>query len=101
MSGTSYGTVILHVSPEASVGGPLALVRDGDWIALDVDGRTLTLEVEDAVLDQRRAEADTTIDKPSRGYNRLYIEHVQQAETGMDFDFLVGGSGAAVPKRSF
>jgi dihydroxy-acid dehydratase len=101
MSGTSYGTVILHVAPEAAVGGPLALVREGDWVSLDVDERRLTLEVDDDVLEQRRAEFDPSNIAPERGYSRLYVEHVRQADSGVDFDFLVGGSGSYVPKRSF
>ena len=101
MSGTSYGTVILHVAPEAAMGGPLALVREGDWISLDVEARTLTLEVGEAELERRRAEPTASTDLPDRGYTRLYVDHVQQADTGADFDFLVGGSGPAVPKRSF
>jgi dihydroxy-acid dehydratase len=101
MSGTAYGTVILHVAPEAAVGGPLGLVRDDDWISLDVEGRTLTLEVSDDELELRRSHFTAPTDTPSRGYTRLYIEHVQQADVGADFDFLVGGSGPYVPKRSF
>lgn len=101
MSGTSYGTVILHVAPEAAVGGPLALVEEGDWISLDVDNRTLTLEVDDEELDRRRAGVRSTVAVADRGYTRLYIEHVQQADTGADFDFLIGSSGSYVPKRSF
>lgn len=101
MSGTSYGTVILHVAPEAAIGGPLALVRDGDRISLDVDARTLTLEVDEATLSDRRAALDMSAEKPDRGYTRLYVDHVEQADKGVDFDFLVGRSGSAVPKRSF
>lgn len=101
MSGTAYGTVILHVAPEAAVGGPLGLVRNGDWISLDVDNRTLTLEVGDDELELRRSEFNPPSDGPGRGYTRLYGEHVQQADLGADFDFLVGGSGSYVPKRSF
>ncbi|MGD2103018.1 MAG: IlvD/Edd family dehydratase [Acidimicrobiia bacterium] len=101
MSGTSFGTVILHVAPESAVGGPLALVRDGDWISLDVDEQTLVLEVEEHVLEQRRSEIQTVIPIPPRGYTRLFVQHIQQADTGADFDFLVGRSGSYVPKRSF
>jgi dihydroxy-acid dehydratase len=92
MSGTAFGTVVLHVAPEAAVGGPLALVRDGDWIELDVPNRTLRLEVPDDELERRRAEwrpPDSV--RYSRGYYRLYVEHVLQADQGADFDFLVGG----------
>ncbi|HEX2154202.1 MAG TPA: IlvD/Edd family dehydratase [Acidimicrobiia bacterium] len=101
MSGTSYGTVILHVSPEAAAGGPLALVQDGDWVTLDVDQRTLTLEVGDEELEERRSLLQAVSVEAARGYTRLYVEHVQQADTGADFDFLVGRSGPHVPKRSF
>jgi dihydroxy-acid dehydratase len=92
MSGTAYGAVVLHVAPEAAVGGPLGLVRDGDWIALDVSGRRLLLEVDDGELARRRADWQPP---PSvtqrRGYARMYVEHVLQADQGADFDFLVGG----------
>ena len=101
MSGTSYGTVILHVAPEAAVGGPLALVEDDDWISLDVANRTLNVELDDDVLDRRRAKLSLKIAKVDRGYTRLYVEHVRQADTGADFDFLIGKSGSFVPKRSF
>ncbi|WP_207477037.1 IlvD/Edd family dehydratase [Arenibaculum pallidiluteum] len=99
MSGTAYGTVVLHVSPEAAAGGPLALVRDGDFISLDVPNRTVTLEVPDEELARRRA-AWTQPPLPERGWARLYVERVMQASDGADFDFLVGGSGAAVPRDS-
>ncbi len=101
MSGTAYGTVILHVAPEAAIGGPLGLVRDGDWISLDVDARTLSLEVSDAELETRRSAFTPPVDIPDRGYTRLYIQHVTQADSGADFDFLTGGSGPYVPKRGF
>lgn len=99
MSGTAYGTVVLHVSPEAAVGGPLALVRDGDMIELDVSARRLHLDVADGELQRRRA-AWQAPEKPPRGWTRLYVEHVQQAHLGADLDFLVGGSGADVPRDS-
>ena len=98
MSGTGFGTVVLHVAPEAAVGGPLALVRSGDWIELDVPGRTLTLEVSDDELARRRAAWTAPAAQTSRGYARLYTDHVQQASVGADLDFLVGMSGAAVPR---
>ncbi len=88
MSGTAYGTVVLHISPETAVGGPLALVRDGDEITLDVDKRELTLHVEDAELVRRKAAWTPPATTASRGYERLYREHVQQAHLGLDFDFL-------------
>jgi L-arabonate dehydrase len=99
MSGTAYGTVVLHASPEASIGGGLALVRDGDIIQLDVPRRTLHVEVDDAELARRRAQWATP-PAPERGYVRLYVDHVQQAHLGADFDFLVGSSGAPVPRES-
>jgi dihydroxy-acid dehydratase len=98
MSGTGYGTVVLHVAPEATVGGPLALVRTGDWISLDVPARRLTMEVSDEELASRRAEWTRPQSQFQRGYARLYTEHVLQADQGADLDFLVGSSGCAVPR---
>jgi dihydroxy-acid dehydratase len=102
MSGTAYGTVVLHVAPEAAVGGPLALVQTGDEITLDVPGRTLTLEVPEEELQRRRPNAATLAGfaNPVRGWERLYIDHVQQADTGADLDFLVGASGDHVSRDS-
>jgi dihydroxy-acid dehydratase len=99
MSGTAYGTVVLHTSPEAAAGGPLALVRNGDMIELNVPERKLHLEVSDEELAVRRA-AWVPPAKPARGYAQLYVNHVQQAHLGADLDFLVGKSGAAVPRHS-
>ncbi len=99
MSGTAYGTVVLHTSPEAAAGGPLALVRNGDMIELNVPERKLHLEVSDEELAVRRA-AWVPLDKPLRGYSKLYVDHVQQAHLGADLDFLVGNSGAAIPRHS-
>jgi dihydroxy-acid dehydratase len=99
MSGTAYGTVVLHTSPEAAAGGPLALVQNGDMIELDVAGRRLHLEVSDAELAERRKHW-VAPPAPTRGYQKLYVEHVQQAHLGADLDFLVGKSGAAVPRDS-
>jgi L-arabonate dehydrase len=90
MSGTSYGTVVLHVAPESAVGGPLALVRDGDEIVLDVPHRALTLAVEDAELARRRAAWSPRPPHYARGYGRLFLDHVLQASEGCDFDFLRG-----------
>ncbi len=90
MSGTSYGTVVLHVAPESAVGGPLALVRDGDEIELSVPGRTLTLRVPDEELARRRAEWRARPPRFERGYGRLFVDHVLQANEGCDFDFLRG-----------
>jgi dihydroxy-acid dehydratase len=100
MSGTAYGTVVLHVAPEAAAGGPLALVQTGDWITLDVPARTLTLEVGDDELDRRRAAWTPPPPHAARGWVRLYTEHVEQASAGADLDFLVGGSGHEVPRES-
>ena len=88
MSGTSYGTIVLHIAPEAAIGGPLALVRTGDWIALDVPNRSLTLDVPEDELARRRAEWRPPPRRFERGYVRLYVEHVLQAPDGCDFDFL-------------
>jgi dihydroxy-acid dehydratase len=90
MSGTSYGTVVLHVAPESAVGGPLALVRDGDEIELDVARRSLTLRLEDAELARRRAAWAPRPPQFERGYGRLFLDHVLQADQGCDFDFLRG-----------
>jgi dihydroxy-acid dehydratase len=87
MSGTAYGTVVLHVTPDAASGGPLALVRSGDRIALSVVNRSLNLRVEEAELAQRRSGL-TPAYRPQRGYARLYAEHITQADAGCDFDFL-------------
>ena len=92
MSGTSYGTVVLHIAPEAAVGGPLAFVRDGDLITLDVPSRRLTLEVSESELERRRAVWQPPRPPYTRGYGRLFLEHVLQADQGCDFDFLVAGS---------
>ena len=102
MSGTAYGTVVLHVTPEAAAGGPLALVQTGDVIALDVPARRLDLEVPPEELRRRTPSRATTAGfaSPRRGWERLYIDHVQQADTGADLDFLVGSSGAAVSRDS-
>jgi L-arabonate dehydrase len=100
MSGTAYGTVVLHVCPEAAVGGPLALVCDGDWIELDVPARRLHLDIDDAELARRRAE--WVVPKPAfkSGYQALYVKHVMQADKGADFDFLLGCRGHGVPRES-
>jgi L-arabonate dehydrase len=99
MSGTAYGTVILHVSPEAAAGGTLALVQTGDMIELDVAARRLHLDVSAEELARRRTHWRAP-PLPERGWYRLYVEHVQQAHQGADLDFLVGGSGAGVPRDS-
>jgi dihydroxy-acid dehydratase len=102
MSGTAYGTVVLHVAPEAAAGGPLALVRTGDVVVLDVPARSLEVEVPAEELRQRRPD-QAMVDgfaRPIRGWERLYVDHVQQADTGADLDFLVGSSGSAVQRES-
>jgi len=102
MSGTAYGTVVLHVAPEAAAGGPLALVRTGDWITLDVPGRRVDVEVPEEELRQRTPPAAMTdaLARASRGWERLYIDTVGGAETGADLDFLVGSSGDQVARDS-
>lgn len=102
MSGTAYGTVVLHVAPEAAAGGPLALVRDGDMIELDVEARTLHLDVPDEELAARRPSERMTeaLAAPKRGWEQLYVSHVQQADTGADLDFLVGATGPTVMRDS-
>ena len=98
MSGTAYGTVVLHVAPEAAAGGPLALVRTGDRITLDVAARSLHLHVDDAELAARRAEWAPPPRPAGRGYVRMYVDHVLQADEGADLDFLVGRTGSPVPR---
>ncbi len=100
MSGTAYGTVILHAVPEAALGGPLAVVRDGDMITLDAAGRKLTLEVGDKELADRQKDWQPPLPKMSGGYQRLYVDHVLQADRGCDLDFLVGRRGAGIPRHS-
>ena len=102
MSGTAYGTVVLHVTPEAAAGGPLSRIRTGDLIRLDVEGRRLDVELSDEEL-QRRAPAEAALAAyaaPSRGWERLYVNTVRQADTGADLDFLVGSSGDQVSRDS-
>jgi len=98
MSGTAAGTVVLHVSPESAIGGTLALVKDGDIIELDVEKRKLHLHITDDELKRRKAAWISPKPMAERGYVRFYINHVQQANLGADLDFLVGKSGAGIPK---
>jgi dihydroxy-acid dehydratase len=100
MSGTAYGTVVLHTSPEAAAGGPLALVRNGDMIQLDVAGRRLHLEVSDEELARRRTQWKAPTPPFDSGYQKLYVDHVLQADKGADLDFLVGTRGAGIPRES-
>lgn len=96
MSGTAYGTVVLHISPESAIGGTLALVKDGDFIELDVAQRRLHLDVSDEELKRRRAAWSPPPPHTNRGYVRIYLEHVQQADQGADLDILIGKSGSLV-----
>ena len=102
MSGTAYGTVVLHVAPEAAAGGLLALVQDGDRVVLDVPGRLLQLDVAEEELVRRAPVSSLTgaFAAPQRGWERLYVDHVQQADTGADLDFLLGASGPGVARES-
>src|SRR4051795_10570856 len=98
MSGTAYGTVALHMSPEAAAGGALALVQNGDMIELDVEKRSLRVDISDAELAGRRARWKAPKPPLERGYWKLYVDHVNQADQGADLDFLVGKSGPFVPR---
>jgi len=100
MSGTAYGTVVLHTSPEAAAGGPLALVENGDMIELDVAKRRLVLEVSAAELAKRRKAWKPLPPHKTRGWIKLYCDNVNQADKGVDLEFLVGGSGAPIPRES-
>jgi dihydroxy-acid dehydratase len=102
MSGTAYGTVILHVAPEAAAFGPLALIQTGDVISLDVEKRTLNVELTDEELNSRKPSQKMidSLAKPDRGWQKMYVEHVNQADTGADLDFLVGSSGSQVLRES-
>lgn len=100
MSGTAYGTVILHVCPEAAIGGPLALVKEGDFIELDVEKRLLFLDVSEQELAARHANWTPTLPRLNGGYQEMYVRHVQQASTGADLDFLVGCRGSVVDRES-
>jgi dihydroxyacid dehydratase/phosphogluconate dehydratase len=98
MSGTSYGACVLHVAPESSVGGPLALVENGDVIELDVAARRLSLNVSDDELEKRRADWQRPPAKYGRGYGALYLKHITQANGGCDFDFLESGPPTPEPE---
>jgi len=102
MSGTAYGTVVLHVAPEAAAGGPLGKVRTGDWITLDVERRSLSVDLPDHELDARQPSAALTaaLARPTRGWEKLYVDHVLGPEAGADLDFLVGSSGDHVSRDS-
>ena len=102
MSGTAYGTIVLHVSPEAAADGPLSLVQTGDIIVLDVPNRTLNIDISDEELKARKPSAASVAAyaTPDRGWSKLYVDHVQGADTGADMDFLLGSSGDAVSRES-
>lgn len=95
MSGTSYGACILHVAPEAYVGGTLAFVKTGDLISIDVSARSIHLEISDEELEQRRADWEQPPPRFQRGYGWMYSNHIQQADQGCDFDYLETGFGAS------
>ena len=102
MSGTAYGTIVLHVSPEAAADGPLSLVQTGDTIVLDVPNRTLNIDISDEELKARKPSAASVAAyaTPERGWSKLYVDHVQGADTGADMDFLLGSSGDTVSRES-
>ncbi|HEY7273505.1 MAG TPA: IlvD/Edd family dehydratase [Actinoplanes sp.] len=102
MSGTAYGTVVLHVAPEAAAGGPLSRIRTGDWVVLDVPARRIDVDVPQAELDARAPSAELldAVSKPTRGWEKLYVDSVLGADTGADLDFLTGASGSAVSRES-
>jgi dihydroxy-acid dehydratase len=100
MSGTAYGTVVLHVAPEAAAGGPLAVVQEGDYIELDCSTGRLHLDISEQELAARLADWQAPAQNLIGGYRQLYIDHVMQADQGCDFDFLVGMRGSEVPRHS-
>jgi dihydroxy-acid dehydratase len=100
MSGTAYGTTILHVSPESAIGGTLALVENGDMIELDVERRKIHLDVPEEELKKRKAKWSPPKAAAARGYVKLYVNHVLQADKGADLDFLQGNSGSVVTRDS-
>jgi dihydroxy-acid dehydratase len=100
MSGTAYGTVVLHISPESAAGGPLAFVQNGDEIELDAEARILNLCISDEEMSRRRAAWVAPAPVAASGYQRMYIDHVLQSHQGADLDFLVGCRGAGIPRES-
>jgi dihydroxy-acid dehydratase len=100
MSGTGFGTVVLHISPEASLGGTFAVIQDGDIIQLDFKNRSLNVQLPDEVIAQRKKQLKLNTDFATRGYVYLYQNHVEQAHLGADLDFLKGGSGSEIHKDS-
>ena len=100
MSGTAYGTVILHTSPEAAVKGPLAAVQNGDLIEVDVHNGKLNLNVSDDIIDERLKSYQPVLPDIKGGYQKMYVDHVMQADKGADLDFLVGKRGSEVKRHS-
>ena len=100
MSGTGFGTIVLHVSPEAATGGKFAMIKTGDLITLDVPNRELNVNITEEEFAQRKKQFRSLPPVTDRGYVKLYIDHVQQAHLGADMDFLVGGSGSSVVRDS-
>ena len=100
MSGTGFGTCVLHVSPEAAAGGPLGVVKTGDWIVLDVKNRKLDIEISEEELQKRLSEYTPKPAKVARGWAKIYVDHVNGADQGVDLDFLIGSSGSDVPRHS-
>ena len=100
MSGTAFGTVVLHVAPESSVGGPLAIVKNGDWIELDANEGILHLDISEEELAQRLETWKAEESQYNRGYYKRYIDSVLQADQGADFNFLVGQSGSTIHRES-
>ena len=98
MSGTSYGACVLHVAPEAYVGGPLALIRTGDTISVDVAARSIRVELDDAELERRRAAWTPPPPRYERGYGAMFAQHIEQAPDGCDFDYLKTSHGRPVPE---
>ncbi|MGA1592964.1 MAG: dihydroxy-acid dehydratase, partial [Candidatus Nanopelagicales bacterium] len=100
MSGTGFGTCVLHVSPEAAAGGPLGIVQTGDWIVLDVKNRKLDIEISEEELQKRLSEYTPKPAQVARGWAKIYVDHVNGADQGVDLDFLIGSSGSDVPRHS-
>jgi dihydroxyacid dehydratase/phosphogluconate dehydratase len=100
MSGTGFGTCILHVSPESAAGGPLGIVKSGDMISLDAEARTLILEISDEEMAARLSVYEPQVAPATRGWEQLYVQHVNGADSGADFDFLEGSSGSKPSRHS-
>jgi L-arabonate dehydrase len=100
MSGTAYGTVVLHVSPEAAIGGPINFVSDGDLISIDVEKRLISVDLSDEEMERRRSKFSPPKPPSGGGYTRLFYDSIEGPELGADFQFLKGCRGAAVPKHA-